>query len=431
MLIEFKVKNFRSIRDQQTFSLVAANSDKTLPDCVIDKPLKGLSGIQFLRGAAIYGANASGKSNVLLALLYLSDLVETSATDLKPGDPTGAEPFKLDPEFASKPSEFEVTFETDGIRYTYAIAVAAQRVVEEYLYAYPKGLPQCWCYRTYNDTTEAYEWEKPSAAFKRDVKLQEYTKENSLFLSVGAQFNHEQLTAVFNWFKSKLRFVHLGADDLGISPGTTLSLLEEQGNHDRILALLRSADIGITDIETTESELDIESIRAKIPPSVLSRILAKRENGKLVETQINLLHMNATSQPVAMDYEEEESSGTRRFFSLIGPWLDTLEKGYTVFIDEIDTSLHPLLVRALLKLLLCAKNNPNGAQVVFTTHNPVLLDLALLRRDQIWFTEKDGLGATHLYPLTDYKPRDKEAIAKRYLAGVYGGIPDLMEGLKL
>ena len=127
----------------------------------------------------------------------------------------------------------------------------------------------------------------------------------------------------------------------------------------------------------------------------------------------------------------QESAGTRRLFALAGPSIDILESGYTVFVDELETSLHPILVRAFLQLLFCEQNNPNGAQVIFTTHNPILLDNTLLRRDQVWFTEKGKDGATHLYPLTDYKPRKGESLAKGYLSGRYGAIPFLPEGLKL
>ena len=168
-----------------------------------------------------------------------------------------------------------------------------------------------------------------------------------------------------------------------------------------------------------------------MPPSLLARLEKDGpiKPGKSVE--INLTHKADGMEPVALDFDDEESAGTRRFFSLIGPWTDILDNGHTVFVDEIETSLHPVLVKELLKLLLCSKNNPKGAQVVFTTHNPVLLDGALMRRDQIWFTEKSPAGATHLYPLTDYQPRKDEALAKGYLAGRYGAIPFMPEGLKL
>jgi AAA15 family ATPase/GTPase len=132
-----------------------------------------------------------------------------------------------------------------------------------------------------------------------------------------------------------------------------------------------------------------------------------------------------------LDYAKEESAGTRRLFALAGPWMDIINHGYLVFIDEMETSLHPLLVKELVKLIQNAESNSLGAQVVFTTHSPTLLDTELLRRDQIWFTEKDENGATKLYPLSDYQPRKGEAIAKGYLAGRYGAVPFIPEGLQL
>jgi AAA15 family ATPase/GTPase len=431
MLIEFKVKNFRSIRDEQTLSLVATKANKELPDNVIDKPLKGLAGLQFLKGAALYGANASGKSNVLLALKYLAELVEDSAADFKPGDSTRVEPFKLDPACKSEPSEFEITFESEGVRYLYGVAVTTKRIVEEYLYAYPEGRANCWCHRSYNEQTKQYDWDKTASAFKQDLKLQEYTKENVLFLSQGADLNHPQLTKVYLWFKNHLRFAFLSARDKGMPPGTTLELLEKEESRSQILSLLKSADFGISDIEVTRRELDLEQIQGKVSPELFKRMLDSSSDGKLTASEINMLHPDNEGKLISMDFDEEESAGTQRFFSLLGPWLDTLQKGYTVFIDEIDTSLHPLLVRELLNLLFCAENNATGAQIIFTTHNPVFLDQTLLRRDQIWFTEKDDSGATTLYPLSDYKERGNAALGKRYLAGVYGGIPYLPEGLKL
>ncbi len=430
MLIEFKVANFRSIREEQVFSLVAGKSDKDLSACVIDRELPGLSGVKFLKGAAIYGANASGKSNIIEAVSFLAKFVRRSATKIQPGDPTGAQPFKLDRDSVTKPSQFEITFVADGVRYVFGISVTTKRVTEEYLVAYPKGVPQRWYQRTYNASKEAYEWAKPSTAFKPDKSLQDKTRENSLFLSVGPQFNHEQLTGVFNWFKKNLRFIYLSADAM-LHPTFTADLIVKPNYHDRILNLLKSADIGVTDAKIKEVEISLEEFRKSLPPAMLAEMEA---GGALKETkgiEINLTHKADGIDPVALDFEEEESAGTRRFFSLVGPWADILDNGYTVFVDEIETSLHPVLVKELLKLLFCSTNNPKGAQVVFTTHNPVLFDSALMRRDQIWFTEKTPGGATHLYPLTDYQPRKDEALAKGYLAGRYGAIPFLPEGLKL
>ena len=430
MLIEFRAANFRSIREQQIFSLVASNADKELPSCVIERVLPGLSGIRFLKGAAIYGANASGKSNIINAIRFLANFVRRSATKLEPGDATGTEPFKLDHESISKPSEFEITFVIDGIRHMFGVSLTPQRVLEEYLISYPKGAPQRWYHRSYREADGRYHWARPSTGFKNDKSLQEKTRDNNLFLSVASQWNHPQLTRIFDWFRKELRFIQLSAGNL-LHPGFTADLLGNPDYRDRIIRLLGSADFGVMDVSTHEIEVSVDEIKRRIPPELLDELEKDNKLRPGKEIEISLTHKAEGSEPIPLDYDDEESAGTRRFFALIGPWINILDNGYTVFIDEIETSLHPILVKELLKLLFSTSTNPKGAQIVFTTHNPVLLDNSLLRRDQIWFTEKSSLGATNLYPLTDYQPRKDEALARGYLAGRYGAVPDFPEGLKL
>lgn len=429
MLIELKVANFRSIREEQTFSLVASNHETDLPECIIERELPGLSGVRFLKGAALYGANASGKSNVIQALEFLATFVRLSATKIEPGDLTKAEPFRLDGESARKPSKFEITFVAEGVRYLFALSVTPERVVDEYLVAYPKGSPQRWYRRQYNEETCSYTWARPSTGFKLDKSLQEKTRENSLFLSVAPQFNHAQLTPVFNWFKNGLRFLPLRADVL-LHHGFTAELIAKPSHRDRIIGLLQSADIGVNDARIEERAVNIDEFRQILPASTFARLEADGSLSGSKEVKVSLIHRGDGVDAVALDYEDEESAGTRRFFSLVGPWIDILEEGYTVLVDELETSLHPLLVCELLNLVFCNETNPKGAQIVFSTHNPALLDTTLMRRDQIWFTEKSPAGSTHLYPLTDYQPRKNEALAKGYLAGRYGAVPYLPRGLK-
>lgn len=430
MLIEFKVANFRSIREEQRFSLVASNSDKNLPQCVITPNLPGLAGVNLLKGAAIYGANASGKSNVLEAMGFLEQFVLRSATKLQPGDPTGIVPFKLDSKSALDPSDFEITFVAEGTRYVFGMSLTEQRVVEEYLIAYPKGTPQRWYHRKFNKKAKTYEWAKPSSAFKHDKSLVGKTRDNCLFLSVGPQFNHAQLLPVFNWFKANMRFLRLSADSV-LTPGFTAELITQAAHHDRILNLLRSADVGVDDALIKEEAVTLDELKKNLPPSIMANLEAGGKLSTIKSVEINLSHKAEGCGSVPLDFDNEESVGTRRFFALVGPWTDILANGRTLFVDEIETSLHPNLVRELLRLVFSSKDNPNGAQVVFTTHNPILLDASLMRRDQIWFTEKTAAGTTHLYPLTDYRPRQDEALPKGYLAGRYGAIPYLPEGLKL
>jgi AAA15 family ATPase/GTPase len=429
MLIEFKVGNFRSIREVQTLSLVASNADKELQSCIIDRELPGLAGTRFLRGAAIYGANASGKSNVVKAIQFLANFVTRSATKIEPGERTGVEPFGLDEHSEKQPSVFEITFVADEVRYVFGCSLLPERVVDEYLVAYPKGAPQRWYERRYSGRKgKVYDWVTTAANFKGDKSLEDKTRENSLFISVAAQFNHPQLVPIANWFRKNLRAIQLSVDD-GLNPWFTAESVAEPTRRKRILSILQSADFGVVGAKVNRKDMDWKSLREALSPTMLKK-LEKGKFGPPKSYEIRLTHSTEGGKPVELDFNAE-SAGTRRLFALAGPWIDILENGYTVFIDEIESSLHPVLVRELLKLLLCNESNPKGAQVVFTTHSTALLDSTLLRRDQIWFTEKGPAGNTHLYPLSDFSPRKGEALAKGYLAGRYGAIPFLQAGLKI
>jgi uncharacterized protein len=424
MLIEFKVANFHSIRETQALSLVASNADKELRSCIIERDLPGLQGTRFLRGAAIYGANASGKSNVMMAVQFLADFVAYSATRIEPGALIDVEAFKLDGQSQGRPTVFEITFVVEKVRYVFGCSVLPERVVEEYLVAYPKGVPQHWYRRKYvSKKVGHYEWSVTAANFKRDTALEEKTRDNGLFLSVAAQFNHPQLERVASWFRKNLRSLRLSVEG-GLGPSFTAGLVGDPERRRRILSILRSADLAIVDAKVRKKDLDPEVRR------VIKAALNKDDIKLPPAYDIRLTRLSEDGKPVDLTFGSE-SAGTRRLFALAGPWIDILENGYTVFIDEIEASLHPTLVRELLKLVLCSESNKHGAQVVFTTHNTALLDNTLLRRDQIWFTEKGPAGDTVLYPLSDFSPRKGEALAKGYLAGRYGAIPLLQGGLKL
>jgi len=196
--------------------------------------------------------------------------------------------------------------------------------------------------------------------------------------------------------------------------------------------LLQKADLGISDVKATNKKIpynidQLSDLKNQLPPSVYSEI-EKDKSFNYLDIQVS--HQTANNKSVQLNFEKEESAGTRRYFSLIGYWLEMLYNGYTVFIDEIETSLHPLLVKEILNTLFSITKNKKYFQLVFTTHNALLLDLDIMRRDQIWFTEKNNAGATNLYPLTDYRPRKDERLIRGYLAGRYGGIPFIPEGLK-
>lgn len=382
-----------------------------------------MKNMRYLKGAAIYGANASGKSALIQALNFMKQYVVDSATELKPEEPTGRKPFVLDSTSAGQPSRFEITCVHEGVRYRYGFALSDSEVIEEYLDAFPKGSPQQWFLRS---TAVADPW-PTSTLFKGHSGLQEKTRPNALYLSVAAQWNHPQLTPLYRWFSESLQVLDLACDS-GLHPGFTIRrYAEHKQDRSRIVELLKSADFGISGLRIEDTTTPIEEFKRTHPETADQ--FSDAEDGAVRQVLTEGFEHSHGGETVVIE-PEEESSGTLRFFAMAGPWIDILRNGRTVFIDELETSLHPVLVREILKMLFSDEMNASGAQIVFSTHNATLLDQTLIRRDQVWFTEKDKEGATHLYPLTDYSPRDTEALAKGYLAGRYGAIPFLEGGLR-
>jgi AAA15 family ATPase/GTPase len=414
MLIEFRVKNYRSFRDEQVLSLVAT-SDKSLNEnCISEGQLK------LLRAAAIYGANASGKSNLIKAAGTMRRLVLNSA-GYEPGRKLGITPFLLDTKSRIAPSTFEVTFYEEGVRYQYGFSATSERIEEEWLVAYPRGVGQKWYERVFNKKPENYNW-KYSSFLKGDKsKLAEKTRENALFLSVGAQWNNKQLATVYEWFSKKLRVIDSSHD---LKPVTEKMLLDAKKKSDiPITNIMKEADLGISGVDVKMKEVDIEKIRfpKNMPDEIRSEIIRNIKES----FEVGILHRNTeTGEDVRIPLEEE-SDGTQEFFKLIGLWIHTCALGITVFIDELEASLHPLLTRELVRAIQHHKPGNKRAQLIFATHDTTLLDQKLFRRDQIWFTEKDKDGGTHLCPVSDYKLRKGEAMQKGYLSGRYGGVPIL------
>ncbi|MCH8539502.1 MAG: ATP-binding protein [Opitutales bacterium] len=427
MLIDFSVKNFRSFREEQRISFVASNQYKDLPENLIDPKLEGreFASLRLLKGLAIYGANAAGKSNVLHALRYLAHMVEDSATNLDEGDSTGTEPFALDPDTVSEPSEFVLRFVVEGVRYHFVLVLNRKRILFESLSAFPKGREQVWYERSWDDAEEAYTWTPARPTdYRRDPNRVKYTRENALYLSTAVKFNDEQLKPIYLWFKDRVCFLRLNADFPPLSPRFTVKqIMGEVNDRARITRLLQHADIGILSARASERELARSDLPKDMPEAVVEKILEKNKH-----LEITLGHRGAEGREYPLPWEEE-SSGTQKFFALAGPWLDILKNGYFAGLDEIESSIHPSMVSALLKLFFSDQSNPNAGQLLFTTHNPLLLDTEVMRRDQIWFADKDDEGATHLYPLTDYKPRNKESLVRGYMAGRYGAIPFIPHGL--
>jgi len=420
MLIGFRVSNHRSFRDQQDLSLVAVHRDRELAESnLVDPGLKGSKGVQLLRSLALFGANASGKTNLIRALDFMRSMVLGSAQHLEQVRLLNR-PFALERAFRQAPSSFEITFSHLGIRYDYGFVLTSARVESEWLRAYPNGLPRLFFMR---DAAK----EQPftfGPLFKGDKRrLVPLTRPNALFLSVGAQFNHPGLGLAFEWFREHLICLTGTEDRRGLLMGHTLARSESEPAFKRWVGkLLHSSDTGIGDwtverAQMPQLELEDPMTRQKI------RIGGEGQEGYTFA----LLHEGLEGK-LPMPFEDE-SMGTQMLLALAAPLYEAVEKGAVLAIDELDQSLHPMLVKAILDLIHNPIANRKGAQLIFTTHQPLFLDQTLIRRDQVWFAEKDATGATSLFPLTDFKARKGryESILKGYLSGRYGAVPILRD----
>ena len=414
MLIEFRVANFCSLRDEQVLSLVASK-DKMLQEThTVATGLKAAPHV--LRSAVVYGANASGKSNLIKALQTMRGIVAESATVMQPRQTFAVPPFRLDAQSAQAPTTFEVTFILDGVRYQYGFSLTAQRVVNEHLLVYKAFKPQRWFQRHYDAETgkDVYEF---GAGLKGAKHLWEgATRANALFLSMAVQLNSEALRPVFDWFINGLVIFN---EQVQLSPQASIQMLQQAEGRQQMCDFLSAADISIADIEVVTHKGLGQSVHVDLEAGK-AEIRTEEQEG----FQLRFVHK--TPQGQAVFDLMEESSGTRNLLFLAGPVMAVLHRGLTLVIDELDTSLHPLLVRELVRLFHRPEVNTEGAQLLFTTHDTALLDAPdLLRRGQIWFVEKNGEQASELVGLAEFSPRKNEALERGYLMGRYGGIPFL------
>ncbi|NNJ12068.1 ATP-binding protein [Chloroflexales bacterium ZM16-3] len=449
MLIEFRVKNFRSFQDEQRISM-AATSDTALREenTAHAATFKG----RITRSAVIYGPNASGKSNVIFALAFVQLLMLTAVNSPPTAGRRAIEhpflrPFALNPANREAPTEFELTFLHNDVRYQYGLIVDRVSIHEEWLIAFPKGQPQTWFERKlrpdarpmpaerpqrslfdYMDDaglqandSERYDWYFGPRLSGEKQRLADLTRADVPFLAAAATFGNPQLREVFLWFATKLSVLST-ATHPDLEGETARLATQDPALREQLRALLAQADIGIVDFTTREIPVN-EDPQAVIVPEELRSVLATMDFQRI---EVAMAH-RAPNLPegTATFAGDDESLGTRRLFAIAGPIITALQRGHVLAVDEIDDSLHPLLVRCLIALFHSSETNPHGAQLIMNTHDVTLLDSRLFRRDQIWFTEKDDHGVSRLYPLSDYRPRKGEALEKGYLHGRYGAVPFL------
>lgn len=423
MLIQFSVRNFRAFKEKATLNMIASNYDKDIREdenVIENEEFK----LRILKSAVIYGANASGKSKFIEALMFMREFVIKSSKDSQKGDSIAVEPFKLDTESEKQSTEFEVIFVHKKEMFRYGFEVTRDEVISEWLYYKPKTKEIELFYREKQkfDTHER-NFSKGATLIKEDL-----VRNNALMLSVAGQFNDKNAGKVLDWFK-KLGAIS-GIHEEGYQ-GFTMGRTESPKHKEQILDLLKAADFGISDISV--QMLDLNDLPKHFPKEVRDAIEKQSKDGNAkFASDVLTTHIkyNSNKKPVGdiqFSLYEEESSGTKKFFALTGPVIDSIEHGLVLFVDELDSKLHPNLVCKLVSLFNSKRLNPKNAQLIFNTHDTNLLGSGLFRRDQIWFTEKDKYGAAKLFPLSDFKSevRKKDNFEENYIRGKYGAVPFL------
>jgi AAA15 family ATPase/GTPase len=415
MLVEFSVENFRSFRDKVTLSMLAS-PDKSLRGNITK--CGALKDESLVNSAAIYGPNASGKSNLVNAIALLRNFITGSHTHQK-GDKLYYQPFAFDPSCNNKPTTFLISFIQRDILYDFKLSYNKDRIVEESLYHYPNGKKATIYSRNGNEFD-----------FTKDKKEQEVisrrTLENALYFSTSVQFAYEGTTPAYEWFLNNM-FVM----DTSMNAQQILELTVDKMNHDgnfrkMIVQALQIADLGIIGMEGKFRDVPVNELRGQLPQQFIGMMtLAGSETIKANELKFKhtIRQQNGSEKSISLHYSLE-SEGTKRLFTVIGPILDALSTGTTLIIDELDSKLHHKISTWLIDLFHDPEQNKNGAQLIFNTHDLLLLDQDRFRRDQIWFTEKNpDIGSSSLYSLAEFSERKDKDILKGYLVGRYGATP--------
>lgn len=460
MLLRFSVGNHRSIRDAQELLLTASERIKPEERRGTVFPVAAIQE-DALPAVALYGSNASGKSNTIEALYWMRQLIVSSHADMKPTSPIPRQPFLLDDDSQAKPTQLECTFtlgcaeelSSNGQTtkevppvYTYGFKYTEKEICEEWLYqeaAEEEQDNQLLFRRTTIDGEITLEVTDSQLSEENQIIeiIRKITRPNSLFLSAAAQNNHPKLLKIYKYF---FEMIFIGRPEFikESSVADCFSDFRDQGKLKDILNILKQADIGITDITVRQTNLpenQIETMRelSKIIPQVISKHTPFEAQivspGSMSVKQLDFIHSIDDGKPRSLGYESE-SRGTQILLTLLMPALHVLYEGLVLVIDELDTSLHPDLSRSLLSLFHRKASNPHGAQLLFSTHDVTLLDSDVLQQDEIWFTDKDSDGASRLTPLTDFKlPPPGEVrhgdIEQAYRRGRFGGVPKSREFL--
>lgn len=408
MILEFSVKNFLSFKEKVTFSMIA-NSNKELNDNYVE-----IGGNKVLKSAAIYGANASGKSN-LFKILTLVVLMLRSSNSVDINAKLPLIPFKLDKGSVNKPSEFEIKFILDETRYVYGFIADKDKIYDEYLYYYPNGRETKIFDRT---NINEYSYTQKDEKILREIETK--NAQNKFFLATATNWNFDKTKAAYNFLTNGIGT----CNNLEILKNMAYKMYETNPDYlkDFAIDFLQKADFNIEDYQISQIDVPGEFLTA------IPEFIAKTLPDKPKAYQVLFKHKNSDNYLSI----NEESLGTQMIFAFIPFLADSLKNKKVLIIDELDKSLHPFLVQYIVEIFNDAEINKNGSQLIFNTHDTNLLDLNILRRDQIWFTEKNSeTGESDLYSLSDFSVRKQENVEKGYMLGRYGAVPFIKNDFNL
>lgn len=418
MIIDFKFRNYMSFADECYFTMLANKDNSHEDDLIVEGKER------FSKARIIYGANASGKSSFIRAMLFVSTFVANSNTMLEKM-PIRVTPFKFCNDCFKRPTEFAITFIKDGIKYAYCFSCNKEKVIDERLDIYYTAKPTMIFYRT---NTNNYDFNKDSKLLN---ELKDRNLENKLFLVTAASWNYEKIKPVVDYLLNTI-MVAIDIDMLwkiNLDRIYTNNEIEEYKAF--CLKILNNADISISDLRVNSKKFkdvrkDIEIIKE------LLRVATKGNEKAILNVENSNVYDFITFHEVKSGKESnryslnlaEESFGTVQMFMYSALLYYVFKEGKVLFIDEIDKSLHPLMVEYLVKMFFDKNINTGNAQLIANTHDTNLLNLDIFRRDDVWFTERDyESGKTEMYSLADFSPRKSENIEKAYLLGRFGAIP--------
>ena len=417
MLTNFTVKNYRSFKQERTFSMEASSIKEHKESVVI----KGK--YRLLPLAVFYGANSGGKSNLIQAISTMRNMVRRSVR-LNEGDALPYDPFNLDENSNLQPTLFEIQFIKGEVLYRYGFEYNKTDIISEWLYGKEFGGKEYELFIRSRDIIEVSAKRFPEGQGKENL-----TNSNRLFLSLVAQLKGERANSIMGWFGDCN--VLSGIDSEGYEAFTLRMFLEHLNGADQAQLFFQTLQLGFTRFAVKKVDIPKEAVDSA-PQSIRSQLEKDITTGSFVEpiTTHNVYDENGIVIGERNFHKNQmESEGTKKVLEISGPIFDTLNEGKTLIVDELDAKLHPLLTRNIVLLFMDPETNRHGAQLIFATHDTNLLDLDIVRRDQIWFAEKDNVESTDIYSLVEFKDKDGKKIRNDrdikhdYIRGRYGAIP--------